>query len=288
MTMAPSLTPSENLAPVRRRRDLANFLLSRRERALPSSPGKRRRVRGLRREEVAELAGISASWYTWLEQGRPIRVSPETLLRLASALQLDRDETEQLYILAELPPPVQREADRPSLPGLQELFGLLDEWPALAVCRRWDILEWNHAAECVFGDLSKLPLAHRNLLWLVYTEPGFRSLFVEWDRMAECVTNHFRAAYSERLEDPGWISLVRELERRSPEFRAKWTAHGVTRPPDWTKLLNHPTAGRLTLHTLTLLAPGGDIRVMLLRPADEDTRLKISALRDMMREPRQE
>lgn len=198
-------------------------------------------------------------------------MSAKTLLRLAAALQLDRDETEHLFILAGQAPPVQREKDRPTLAGLKELFGELEDWPAFSVCKRWDILEWNEAANALFGGLDRLPEVERNLMWLVFTRPAFRKWYVG-QRMAECTVNHFHANYNERLEEENWLALVCTLERRTPEFRRIWQAHGVSRPPDWTKRMEHPVGGQLTFETLTLLSQGGDIRVILYRPADAGTR----------------
>jgi transcriptional regulator with XRE-family HTH domain len=280
MTVATSFAPSgQQVLELRRRRELANFLRSRRERLSPARAGlpprQRRRVEGLRREEVAELAGISASWYTWLEQGREIRVSAETLGRLADALQLQPDEHEQLFVLSKLPPPRLAHSDKSAPEGIRELLEKFDPWPAVAICTRWDVLEWNHGAARLFGDFGSIPIGKRNFLWLLFTDPSFRARFNEPDRMVRCVTSHFRVAFNERLSDQGWTDLVGALERQSEEFRAIWREYVVLRPPDWRKVINHPDLGRLQFDPITMEhPPDHQIRVVFYRPADAETEAK--------------
>jgi transcriptional regulator with XRE-family HTH domain len=280
MTMTtPLASPGQQVLELRRRRELANFLRARRERLSPTRLGlpsrQRRRVEGLRREEVAELAGISASWYTWLEQGREIRVSAETLARLAEALQLQEDEREQLFLLSRLPPPRLARSDKPAPAGFRDLLDKFDPWPALAICTRWDVVEWNRGAVRLFGDFAAVPIGKRNFLWLLFTNPSFRALFADSDRMVRCVTSHFRAAFNERLSDRGWTDLVGALERQSEEFRLIWREYGVLRPPDWRQQMNHPELGRLQFDPITLEhPPDHQIRVVFYRPADAETEAK--------------
>ena len=280
MTVSTTLTPQEVLE-LRHRRELANFLRVRRERLSPAKLGlparQRRRVEGLRREEVAELAGISASWYAWLEQGREIRVSAETLGRLAQALQLHAEEREQLFVLAQLALPRPVHSDKPAPAGIRELLEKIDPWPAIAICPRWDVLEWNRGAVRLFGDFARVPPRKRNMLWLLFTDPSFRARFAEGDRMVRCVTSHFRAAFSERLSDRGWTDLVAALERQSEEFRSIWREYGVLRPPDWRKVMVHPELGRLEFDPISLEhPPDHQIRVLFYRPADAATAAKFS------------
>ncbi len=283
MTMGTSLVSGDSAVELRRRRELANFLRTRRQELSPAgvgipAPARRRRVEGLRREEVAELAGISASWYTWLEQGRPIRVSPETVERLSTALQLDRDEKDQLFLLSELPPP--RVVDRiEAVPaGVSALLRAFDPWPALVICSRWDLLDWNAGAERLFGDFGLTPAGERNLLWLMFTRPAFCGLFAEPDKMKRCAMGYFRAEFGKRIADRNWTSLVESLERISPEFQAIWREHYVLRSPDWQKEMRHPELGRLAFDTVTLaVPPEHQTRVLFYHPADEETRRKWSA-----------
>jgi transcriptional regulator with XRE-family HTH domain len=157
-TLAP---PAQQVSELRQRRELANFLRARGERLSPTKLGLRlrQRVEGLRREEVAELAGISASWYTWLEQGREIRVSAETLGQLAEALQLQQNEREQPFVLAQLPPPRLARSDKSAPQGIRDLVNRVDPWPAIAICTRWDVVEWNRGAVRLFGDFASLPIS---------------------------------------------------------------------------------------------------------------------------------
>lgn len=288
MTMTPTLAatgPAPAVTELRRRRELANFLRSKRERLAPESAGLpsriRRRVQGLRREEVAELANISSSWYTWLEQGRPIRVSVETLERLADALQLTRDEREQLFVLAEAPPPREgRSGFEEFAPQLRPLLEKFEPWPAFVVCSRWDVVDWNQGAAKIFGDFAGLPWRERNILWLLFTCPSFRALFIEDQRMVRCVTGHFRAEFAERLGDPTWTQFVEALERASPEFRVLWREYAVVRPPDWRKELQHPQLGRLSFDSVTLaVPPGNQLRLQFYHPANEDTAAKFNDIK---------
>jgi transcriptional regulator with XRE-family HTH domain len=260
----------------RRKRELANFLRTKRESLNPAVLGlplqSRRRTKGLRREEVAERAGISTSWYTWLEQARDIRVSPETLDHLASALQLHEQEREQLHLLAGLPPPrtVGPHATVPQ--SVRELVRRFDPMPAIVLCSRWDVVEWNDGAARLLGDFAAIPLRERNFLWLLFVDASFRHRFVEADRMCHCVMNSFRAEFHQRLGDSGWTELVQRLERASADFRARWQEYGVMRSPDWRKHIDHPDLGRLVFDPVTLsVPPDGDLRVMFYQPADKET-----------------
>jgi transcriptional regulator with XRE-family HTH domain len=263
----------------RRKRELANFLRVKRESLSPEALGlghqSRRRAKGLRREEVAERAGISTSWYTWLEQARDIRVSPDTLDRLAAALYLHDQEREQLHLLAGFPPPrsVGPHATVPQ--SVRDLIRRFDPLPALVLCSRWDVVEWNDGAARLFGDFGAIPMRDRNFLWLLFTDSEFSGRFVESDRMCHCVMNSFRAEFHQRLGDPDWTGLIQRLERSSPDFRAQWQEYGVMRSPDWRKHIDHPELGRLVFDPVTLsVPPDADLRVMFYQPADADTEAK--------------
>ena len=168
-----------------RRQELSDFLRNRRGRVAPSDVGlvatPRRRAQGLRREEVAQLAGISASWYTWLEQKRPIRVSPRTLDNLARVLQLKPAERIQLFQLALRQPVIEGSQREHVSSATQRMLDQLDSIPAFIRGRRWDILAWNRAALAFFCDFEKVPPDERNLVWLFFTRPALRSLIgVDW------------------------------------------------------------------------------------------------------------
>lgn len=280
-TVTPTLTTPP--ADLRRRRELANFLRTRRESLSPAQRGlperSRRRVSGLRREEVAELAGISASWYTWLEQGRDIHISADTVERLANALELAPEEREQLFVLAELNPPRVPDVHETVPENVLALIDAFDPMPALVICSRWDVIAWNSGAALVFCDFEQIPLRERNVLWLLLQHEEFRSRFVEDERMLRCVMGHFRHAFGPRMDQPEWTALVHALERSSERFRILWQEHLVAKSPDWRKEIAHPGLGRLTFDPVTLsVPPDHNLRVLFYQPADSATSERVREL----------
>jgi transcriptional regulator with XRE-family HTH domain len=266
-----------------RRRELAEFLRTQRGRISPEKLGlrstTRRRVEGLRRDEVAELADISVTWYTWLEQGRDINVSAQALDRIATALQCGDDERSYLFELAgEYPPQPGPKAVAPPA-NLQLLLDALDPDPAYVIGPRFDVIAWNASAADVFGDFGRYPDGLRNLLWILLTEPSMQDLFVEWERFVRCLLAWFRRAYSKAPDEPKWTGLVMALERASPHFRAWWKLHEVATPPDWRKELRH-VSGPMALDPITLLVnSGSDLTIIAFTPAREtDTEARLENL----------
>src|SRR4051812_33621890 len=206
-----------------RRRELASFLRSRRERRRPAAGGRpaigRRRTPGLRREEVAQLAGTGVTWYTWLEQGRPISVSTQVLDAVARALRLDADEHAHLFTLAGAPPPDPEPEPAAVAAPLTTMLDALDPYPALVISPRWDILAWNRAEAALVGDLDALPPARRNLMWLLFTEPAWNTLLVDWEQAASRSIAQYRAAMASHVGEPAWTGLVDELCATSARFR---------------------------------------------------------------------
>lgn len=225
------------------RRELAEFLRSRRERLTPAAAGlhsgKRRRTPGLRREEVAELAGIGSAWYTWLEQGRDIWPSKGVLLGIARALQLN--ETERKYFLGLALEGAPR--TRPDEEVTPALFSLLAGMatPAFMWNRRWDVLAYNEAANALF-DFDYMP--HRNFLRSVFT-PAFQALLPNWENAAKRFVGIFRL--DNAGGDPRITPLVDELRQESPQFRDWWGEQVVSEEQYGPITLDHPFAGRLTL-----------------------------------------
>lgn len=215
---------------------------------------RRRRVAGLRREEVAELAGISATWYTWLEQGRPINVSPDTLERLAAVLQLTGREREHLFLLAgHTAPPAPAESAQEVLDLVQQALESMNPNPSYVLNPRWDLVAWNRAAVRVFGDFAALPPAERNIVWLTFRRESFFSrLFVGWDRYARCVLGNFRVDSTAHVDDPRWASLTGALQQESAEFAAWWPDHAIAAPEAYRKEIMHPEVGALSLEPLHL------------------------------------
>ena len=223
---APLIEPAD-ASPVRsreqereRRRELAAFLRTRRERLAPEDvglpPGYRRRTPGLRREEVAQLSGVGVTWYTWLEQGRPINASAQVLEAVTRTLRLDDSERSHLFTLAGVPDTTSRVVEICE-PAVRELVDALDPYPAFVVSPRYDILAWNRAEAALKGDYSSLPARYRNVLWLLFTQPAWRELLVDQQDVAYVVAR-FRAAMAEHMGEPAWVDLVQELCSASPAF----------------------------------------------------------------------
>src|SRR5579871_2484710 len=172
-----------------RRREFAAFLRSRRERLMPSDVGLpdgfRRRTPGLRREEVALIAGVGATWYTWLEQGRDVQPSEEVLNALAVALRLDPAERRHLFILADRPAQQPLATGPESVPRpLVRMLKRMTDQPAYVLGRRWDVLAWNKAAVAVFGDFGRLEGDARNLIHLMFANESHRRLLLDWEQLA--------------------------------------------------------------------------------------------------------
>ena len=181
-----------------RRHELADFLRSRRERISPDQVGLpvggRRRTPGLRREEVAQLAGVGVTWYTWLEQGRDIRASDQVLGAIANTLQLDPHERAHLFILAGQPEPEVEKECRTITPAIHQMLGQLEPLPALVVNTRLDILAYNRAYDRMVGGLARFDFEDRNSLWLAFTDPAWRARIVDWRPAAQRLVAQFRAA----------------------------------------------------------------------------------------------
>jgi transcriptional regulator with XRE-family HTH domain len=236
-----------------RLKELGAFLRSRRARLQPHDlglpPGFRRRTPGLRREEVAQIAGVGITWYTWLEQGRDIRVSPDVLCSIARVLQLEPAERAHLFRLAAHEPPViaASEAVRPAHRRVLEQW---EPYPATIVGKRWDVLAWNRGTIVVWGDYADLPEGRRNALWAMFMLENRRRMTVDWPREAEKMVATFRALAAPHLDEPEFQSLLAELQAGSPEFAALWERQDVQGRTDGLKRLRHPLLGSIELeHT---------------------------------------
>jgi transcriptional regulator with XRE-family HTH domain len=233
----------------RRHGELGDFLRSRRERLNPAmvglSAGRRRRTPGLRREEVAELAGIGVDWYIRLEQGRTVSPSATTVDALARALRLSKVEHAHLKALTR--PADRRGFVRESVPETIRRIVLSLNQPAYVTGRRWDVLAWNAAAEEIFA-FSRLAEEERNSLVLMLTNPHTRRLFgAGWAGEARRMIAQFRATHDLWAEDPAFVALVERLRQASPEFARWWEAHDVGHGSAGQKLLLHPKKGALRL-----------------------------------------
>ena len=218
----------------RRREELGKFLRVRRAKLTPEDfgmpGGPRRRTPGLRREEVALLAGVGVTWYTWLEQGRQINASTQVLDAVARTLRLDHAERQHLYWLAEAAPLLTGTA-RCALPeAVREIVHSLDPLPAVVTNARFDILESNGAHEDLFRHWHSLPCIHKNTLWCCVTEPTARENFPQYDDEVRYLVARLRAAYARHVGDPDWEEDIRRLSSLSREFADLWARHEVAEP----------------------------------------------------------
>ena len=236
----------------KQRKEIANFLRSRRNRLQPESVGlitsSRRRTPGLRREEVAMLAGISPEWYTWLEQARDIRPSQGTLENIARSLKLEPSETEYLLLLNGYQPLTATSAKTSAIsPQLQHVLDRLEYTPAYIIGRRWDILGWNSAVTLVNGDPNEFQGIERNCLWQLFLG-SMRTAIVDWENHAKAGIARFRiseAKYSDCFCP--WVNdLIETLQEASPEFRKLWQEYDVDYCSSGIEHLEHSTYGLLS------------------------------------------
>jgi transcriptional regulator with XRE-family HTH domain len=234
--------------------ELGDFLHARRAALDPHQAGfpddgRLRRVPGLRREELAQLAHVSVDYVVRLEQGRTRRVSRPVLDALADALQLAPDERAYLFTVADVAQaaPTRGPAGQRVDPQLQQLLDGMHDIPAMILHRRMDVLAWNSAAAAVLTDFGALPPDKRNLIRLTFLDDAYRSLYADWPRAArECVAV-LRNEAGRHPDDPALTALVGELSVRDPDFRTWWSTHQVRGPRQFTKTYHHPVVGTLTL-----------------------------------------
>jgi transcriptional regulator with XRE-family HTH domain len=235
-----------------RRREIADFLKTRRMRRQPEElglpRGRRRRTPGLRREEVAAAAGVSAEWYTWLEQARDVRPSAQVLSRIGEALRLEPNETRHLLTLGGYAVPASG-SDLPRSVSvslrLQRLIDQMDHGPAWVFGERWDIVAWNRAASVIHGDLATLQGIERNALYQLFLGDRMRSTLVDWERHGRMCVAKLRMTYASRVDDPWFNELVTLLRTRSGEFERWWNENELVTSQEGVKHYEHPTAGRL-------------------------------------------
>ncbi|MEU1624675.1 helix-turn-helix transcriptional regulator [Streptomyces sp. NPDC020096] len=257
--------------------ELADFLRCRRTGLAPAdvglAVGPRRRTPGLRREEVAQLAGMSADYYTRLEQARGPRPSRQILAAMARALRLTDDQRDQLFHLVGEEPPGDRRCDGHVRPGLLLILDRLDDTPAQVVSDVGDVLARNALAVALFGDASDRPAAERNVIVQYFTDPAARELFPPEDRLehAQAHVAQLRAVLVARSDDARAAALVARLRSASPEFAALWENHEVALRRRTTQRFRHPVVGAMELDCEVLLSDEGDQRLIVhtARPGSE-------------------
>ncbi|MFI6764577.1 helix-turn-helix transcriptional regulator [Streptomyces sp. NPDC050355] len=264
----------------RRSAELREFLRSRRARLTPGDVGMPggggRRTPGLRREEVAVLAGVGVSWYTWLEQGREINVSADVLDAVARVLRLDGAEREHLYLLAGLNPPQSPPAAREISP---QLLRVIDGWlprPAYVIDRHWHLAAVNRAARVVFGYGED----DHNCLVSFFTNARFRSEICHWEDAARAIVGQFRADAARYPDDPEFGRMAADMCAASPAFAEVWAEHPVGTATEGTKALAHPAGGELVFeYTALPLADLPGHRLLLYTPAaGTGTEARLAAL----------
>jgi transcriptional regulator with XRE-family HTH domain len=284
---APQPSPPELNGSELRRRELGAFLRNRRERLRPEQvglrPTRRRRTPGLRREEVAHLAGVGVTWYTWLEQGRDINASAQVLDAVARTLQFDTHEHSHLFTLAGLTRTTIANQCLELCPTARPLIDQLEPFPAAVMNDRLDLLAYNRVYASFFEHLDAIPIEDRNILWLVFTDERWRDVIVDWDDVAGQLVAEYRAAMAEHLDEPVWKTLVARLHHASPEFTAVWERHDVQGVESRTKRAMHPTAGLLLLdYTNLWLGQRLGTRIVAFTPADERTRRRLERLHESL------
>ncbi|GGU75866.1 transcriptional regulator [Streptomyces filipinensis] len=266
--------PAAGATKSERRNELREFLMSRRARVSPEEAGLpvgggRRRTPGLRREEVAVLAGVGASWYQWLEQGREISVSPQVLDAVARVLRLSNAERRHLYVLAGLNPPAPEVAPekRDMCDGLRRLIDTWMPYPAHIMDRYYNYVMHNEAAAVVLGMRADV---RQNCLVDFFTDPMYRSRSRSWERNARTVVAQFRAACAASPDDEGFREVLAEVTAVSAEFAALWAEQDIEDQGQVRKELNHPVAGLLVVESTVLKVPARpDLYIVLHTPLEE-------------------
>ncbi|MFT9848768.1 helix-turn-helix transcriptional regulator [Aneurinibacillus sp. REN35] len=258
---------------------LSTFLKSKRANIQPQSvglpTGTRRRTPGLRREEVAQIAGVSTTWYTWLEQGRDINVSTSVLDAIATALQLNNDERKYLYDLAleansNASQPETLETKIP--PSLGKILSELNYCPTLITDRHFHIVGWNRAAAHVFLDFEQIPNEQRNLIRLLFTRKELRSLAVNWEHFIKGFLAIFRAYYGQYVGDTWYNQFLEEMTHLHPEFQSLWQESQVSMAPEVFIEFRHAKVGKMLFNLTSLQVQGAmDLRCSVYTPVEESS-----------------
>jgi transcriptional regulator with XRE-family HTH domain len=265
-----------------RRTELAAFLRSRRGRISPADVGMpaglRRRTPGLRREEVAQLAGVGITWYTWLEQGRPINVSVQVLDAIARTLRLDQAECEHLYRLAGIPSVTVPAAHDRLEPEVQTVLDAVRDLPAAVMNSRYDVLAWN-APYAAMWPRVRDDEWRRNLLWASFVTPECCSTFVNCAQELPQMVATFRASFGRHVGEPAWTDLIQSLCAASPEFEEMWAAHDVGVPTTRVKVFRHAAVGEVRLSVVSFaVVATPETRMAVYTPVDQESRERLDWL----------
>ena len=265
------------------RQALAEFLRNRRDRLTPADVGivssGRRRAPGLRREEVAQLAGVGVTWYTWLEQGRDVHPSESVTRAIGTALRLDCDEIAYLLALTGYPRRLDLLARAEILPGHLELLERMLPNPVCIHDARFDLYAYNRAYRYLILDLNAIPIEDRNYATLFFTNTGWRERFSDRDTLGRSLVGRIRSRVAQQPGDPSWQQLVDDLGQRSAEFRRLWEAQAVGDTQELIKIIDNPLVGglRLDLARMPLGETSGS-RIGMLTALDEKTADRLDEL----------
>ncbi|WP_413799247.1 helix-turn-helix transcriptional regulator [Streptomyces iranensis] len=269
----------------RRRPELAAFLRSRRARVTPAdvgmAPGLRRRTPGLRREEVAQLSGVGVTWYTWLEQGRPINASVQVLDAVARTLRLDQTEREHLYHLAEVPYVPGRERDPRSVsPEVQGIIDAVDPLPAVVYNARYDVLAANAAYGGLFPEMLLSAASERNALWQLFVARRCCAPYVNLAEELPLLVATLRGGYGRNVGEPAWEDFIARLLEASDDFARLWQSGDVAPPGSRIKVVRHASVGEIRLTSTSMQVSGApETRIVVYTPCDEESRDHVRRVR---------
>jgi transcriptional regulator with XRE-family HTH domain len=265
------------------REELTRFLKAARAKLSPADVGlpcgTRRRTTGLRREEVAALAGMSVTWYTWFEQGREVRLSAPMIERLSATLRLDKNEREFLFALAQhRPPPLTAVADEQVHPGTQHLLDSLSI-PALVIVEDWTVIGWNDLVARAFRDYGSLPLAKRNLFKILMLDDRYRSDPDHFREMGQRLTARFKWDYSRTARPEVFDAIIAEMYERSELFRQYWQESEILAHFEHTNVADMPEVGEIIFrHTSYAIEEAPGQRLILFAPNDPESAAKLAKL----------
>ena len=268
-----------------RRSQLAEFLRNCRARVSPAAVGlpvgRRRRTPGLRREDVAALAGVSATWYTWLEQGRDVHPSDRVLEGLSRTLQLTPEERDYLYSLAQQrPAPLKPNSDEEVGAAVRHTLDALN-LPALVMNLRWDVLYWNRMMALAIRDYGAMPPGERNLIKILLLSPEIRADRQEYEIISRRVLSKLRMDYGQAGDDPEFDAFIEEMSELSPTFKELWRSPEITGHSEGVHVERHPKYGAITFAHSSYVVEGAPTqRVVIYAAADPDSAAKLAELVD--------
>ena len=269
---------------MQRREELSRFLKSARARISPAEvglpPGDRRRTRGLRREEIASLAGMSVTWYTWFEQGRDVQLSAQMLERLSATLKLNPEEREFLFALAQhRPAPLKAGIDKTVSAGVQRVLDVVGV-PALVIALDWTVIGWNQLYARVFRDYAELPPADRNLFKILLLNPQYQPDEAAFRAMAHRLIARFKWDYGRARDDSSFERTIEELEKTSAVFREYWQSSDIVAHFEGTHTAEVPGIGTLVFqHTSYAVEHSPSQRLVLFAPTDDENAEKLKKMR---------